>query len=90
MEEIPRVRARARDRDMVGVRDGGCDCSELGDDQSASECSRSPRLLRILVAIARKRPANTTWSRAMTSVYHRADDGWKLVIRQQTPDSRLP
>jgi hypothetical protein len=31
------------------------------------------------------RPRQDEYVAAMTSVYRRADDGWKLVIHQQTP-----
>jgi hypothetical protein len=35
----------------------------------------------------RSRRGETTYRAAMSSVYARRDDGWRLVLHQQTPDA---
>ena len=50
---------------------------ELGADAAA-----------LVYTATAQRAGQNEYVAAMTSVYRRTDDGWQLVIHQQTPDSR--
>jgi hypothetical protein len=43
------------------------------------------RVAALVYTARARRPAQDEYVAAMTSVYRRVDDGWQLVIHQQTP-----